>query len=69
MIVDQYARNEMKLCFASINLKRFTPSTNNSLSYFKKSLHIFMPPPIALCKRSTRFSFLPALYNTIVLQY
>lgn len=34
MIVDQYARNEMKLCFASINLKRFTPSTNNSLSYF-----------------------------------
>lgn len=46
MIVDQYARNEMKLCFASINLKRFTPSTNNSLSYFLKSLHIFMPPPL-----------------------
>lgn len=45
MIVDQYARNEMKLCFAIFNLKRFTPSTNNSLSYFKKSLHIFMPPP------------------------
>lgn len=45
MIVDQYARNEMKLCFAIFNLKRFTPSTNNSLSYFLKSLHIFMLPP------------------------
>lgn len=46
MIVDQYARNEMKLCFAIFNLKRFTPSTKNSLSYFLKSLHIFMLPPL-----------------------